>query len=435
MTLPFKKLHVISLGCPKNLADTENILGGLEGFLGPLKITASFEEADVILINTCSFLEASVSESIETILEVSQKKKEGAKIIVFGCLPLRYGERLKGLIPEVDEFLFEKEPPDITKRLFEVLNSYKTKREYPILNNRIITGSPYYAYVKISDGCPNRCTYCLIPKIKGHLRCKPPFEIKREIEGLLEKGVREITLVAQDLTAYQYEGLNLEGILREILSIKKDFWLRLMYLYPKGISKGLLRLIRDEERICNYLDIPIQHASTRVLKRMGRGYERKDLDRLLGTIREIIPDISLRTTVMVGFPGERDEDFDILLESIKKWRFHYLGCFTYSDEEEAPSHKLKEKVNKELAQKRRDEILRAQEEISLSINRSFIGKSIETLVLGRCEETELLICGRARFQADDVDGMIYINRGDARAGEFQRVLVTEAHSYDLVGEV
>ncbi|NPA95163.1 MAG: 30S ribosomal protein S12 methylthiotransferase RimO [Thermodesulfobacteria bacterium] len=428
------KVYVVSLGCPKNLCDTEHVLADLKEALHQLSFTQKREDADILLVNTCAFIEEAVSESIDCILELCQEKKEGQLVVVFGCLPLRYGKELEGLMPEVDHFIFHVEPHQVASKLLGYLGINNSPVP-PSDSSRIITGYPWQVYVKIADGCSNRCTYCLIPKIRGKTRCRSPKTIVDEINGAVSRGAVEITLVAQDLTSYSYEDTDLPGLVETILEETDVPWLRLMYLYPGGLDERLLELMAKSDRICNYLDIPIQHASDKILKRMGRQVSRSQIEDSLRRVRRFLPDASLRTTVMVGFPGENEEDFQTLIDFIKKWRFHHLGCFAYSDEKEAASHKLSGKVPKELASERKDIVLSIQREISRSINQEFVGKEVEVLVDGYCEESHLLLCSRTRFQAPSIDGTTYINKGLSTGGSLEKVLITEAHDYDLVGEI
>ncbi len=428
------KVHVVSLGCPKNLCDTEHLLADLKDSLAPLQFTSKKDEANLILVNTCAFIEEAVSESVECILELSNDKNKNQKLIVFGCLPLRYGRQLKELLPEVDLFIFHVEPREVAR---EIITAFGVKESIlPHDPGRIITGNPWQVFVKISDGCSNRCTYCLIPKIRGKTRCKDPKSIVEEINGAVAQGAVEVTLVAQDLTSYHHQGTDLVGLIKEILRHTNIPWLRLMYLYPGGLNNELLELIASEDRICKYLDIPIQHASDKILKRMGRvNSSRKVIENSLERVRQFLPDASLRTTVMVGFPGENEEDFNELIDFIKKWKFHNLGCFAYSDEEDAASHALNGKIDKSVAEKRKETVLTIQRDISRAINTKYVGKELDVLVDGYCPESELLICGRTRFQAPGIDGLTYITKGLSRAGSLEKVLITEAHDYDLVGEI
>jgi ribosomal protein S12 methylthiotransferase len=431
------RVFVISLGCPKNLIDTEYALGGLGDMFGGLNFCREPEDADIILVNTCSFIEDAVSESIETILEAAERKRPGQVLAVMGCLPFRYGNELKELLPEVDLFSFHQEPGESGRRIAEFYKRQNT----PIKTarcadlQRIITGRPWQQYVKISEGCSNRCTYCLIPWIRGRLRCRRPGAITGEINRFYQTGVREITLVAQDLTAYETDGIDLASLLDLILRKTKVPWFRLMYLYPEGISEKLLRIIETSERICPYLDMPVQHASSSMLRAMGRTYDSSALEQTMEAIRQYLPDFSLRTTVMVGFPGETKEDFEILKAFIKKWRFHHLGCFTYSDEEDAPSFNLKNKVPMETAKRRKAEIMDIQADISAKLNSDFVGQILNVLVEGACEETDLLLCGRTGFQSPEIDGVTYINDGTASPGQIVPVRISESHTYDLVGKI
>lgn len=431
------RVFVISLGCPKNLIDTEYALGSLGDGCGNIKLCREPKDADIILVNTCSFIEDAVSESIETILEMAQRKRPDQILAVMGCLPLRYGNELEGLLAEVDLFSFHQGPVESGRQIAEFYNRQTApiKIVHGAATRRIITGRPWQRYVKISEGCSNRCTYCLIPRIRGHMRCRRPKAITDEINRFYEAKVREITLVAQDLTAYETGGLDLASLLDLILSRTKIPWFRLMYLYPQGISERLLRIIGANARICPYLDMPVQHASSRVLRAMGRTYDSSTLEHTMGTIRHHLPDFSLRTTVMVGFPGETKDDFEILKAFIKRWRFHHLGCFTYSDEEDAPSFRLNEKVPSETAERRKAEIMAIQAEISRDINSGFANRTLDVLVEGTCEETDLLLCGRTGFQAPEIDGVTYINDGTAMPGQIVQVRISESHTYDLVGKV
>lgn len=432
MEEPFK-IHVTSLGCPKNLADTEHVLAIIEKSIGFVKYTEKKNEADIFLVNTCAFIEDAVSESIEAILELSNEKRENQVLVVFGCLPLRYGHELGKLLPEVDLFVFHVEPSEAGVRILQYLNR---KTKYKVSGyERVITGYPWQMYIKISDGCPNKCTYCLIPKMRGGLRCRNPEAIISEIDIAVERGAREVTLVAQDITSYKKKGYNITWLVEEVLSRTDVPWLRLMYLYPGGIDDELLGLIAKEDRICGYLDIPVQHASSRILSRMGRQMSGPELDKTMERIRHFLPDASLRTTVMVGFPGEEESDFNLLVDFIKRWRFHYVGCFVYSDEADAPSHLFKEKVERQTAEKRREFLMAVQKDITHAINMSFVGRELDVLVEGYCRESGLLLCSRTKFQAPEIDGITYINKGFSDAGAITRVKITKVLEYDLLGEI
>ncbi len=427
------KIHVTSLGCPKNLVDTERILGVLKEAKPDVSFEKDHQNANLILVNTCAFKEDAVQESIDRILELCQEKAKGQRLVVFGCMPLRYGLQLKELIPEVDKFIFHVEPDNIASEILGLLSLNITSLAPS--HKRLLTGKPWQVFVKVSDGCSNRCTYCLIPKIRGGLRCRSPKDIVNEINEAVSLGAKEITLVAQDLTAYQYEGINLTALLRMILQETDCKWLRLMYLYPDGIDQELLEIVAKEDRICNYLDVPIQHASDKILKRMGRPGNSAKLNKKFETIRSFLPEASLRTTVMVGFPGEEDKDYRTLVDFIEMWRFHHLGCFIYSDEQDAYSHIFKDKVANDIALARKEELMEIQKGISRAINRSFIGKEIDVLIYGYCEESDLLLCAKSGFQAPDIDGITYINQGNSTEGSIARVKITQAFDYDLIGKI
>jgi len=428
---------VVSLGCPKNLIDTEDVLGNLDALLGGLEFSHEQDQADIILVNTCAFIEEAVSESLEAILELAAGKRPDQVLVVMGCLPLRYERELEDLLPEVDFFSFHLRPEASARALAEFLvqKDIRDNVPTPATGRRITSGRPWQQYVKISEGCSNRCTYCLIPEIRGRMQCRPPRDIVQEVNILSQAGAMEITLVAQDLTAYQWGRFDLASLLRLLLAETDVPWFRLMYLYPSGITPGLLDVLGDSRRICPYMDMPVQHASSRILKSMGRAYDMSMLNAIMERIGRVLPDIAMRTTVMVGFPGETEEDFSILCDFLERWRFHHLGCFVYSDEEDAPSFHLKDKVLPEIAKERKEEIMAMQVHISAERNAAVVGQTIDVLVDGFCEETDLLLCGKSRFQAPEVDGLTYINKGIAEPGQIVKVKITQSHTYDLVGEI
>ncbi len=422
------RLHVITLGCPKNRVDTENILGGLKAGLQGLELVDSLHESDVVLINTCSFIQEAVSESIETILEAASQKTENQQIIVTGCLVERYGiQTLKTEMPEVDLFVGF----DAHKRLPELLGS----RPWQQGAFRLLSTPPWRAYLKISEGCSNKCTYCLIPKIRGNQMCREPASIIKEAEELISCGVKEITLIAQDLTAYKHENVDLVRLLTELASLNGEVWFRLLYLYPSRIDHKLLETVSRHKNICPYFDIPVQHASSRILKRMGRQYSKQELQETIAMIREKVPGSYIRTSVIVGFPGETEQDFFELKSFIKEAGFDHLGCFLYSDEDEAPSSRLGDKVDPVTAKKRHAEIMEMQQHISRQKMRKLVGSTVDVLIEGLSDETDLLLQGRTQFQAPEIDGVVYINEGLAEPGRVTRVQITDSHVYDLVGKV
>ena len=419
------KVFAVTLGCPKNRVDTETGLASLASAI-PIQVVEGPEEADLLLVNTCGFLEAAVSESIETILSLAGEMGPRQRLLVAGCMVNRYGAQLEPELPEVDRFLRTHE----LVRLGEILAGTAAKGPRP---RRIPSTPPWWAYLKVAEGCSNRCTYCLIPRIRGPQRDRPATELVEEARELEERGVKELILVAQELTAYGgRRGQGLVGLLEALLQATSIPWIRLLYLHPKEITPQLLYLMAREERICNYLDIPIQHACNAVLRRMGRGYTAEEIEALLGEIRERLPHAAVRTTVMVGFPGEGPGEVDELLRALERWRFDHLGCFVYSDEEEAPSSRLPGKVAREEGERRRRLVMELQAEISRERNRRWVGRRLEVLVEGVSPETDFLLVGRTRFQAPEIDGITYINRGRFTPGEIAELVVEEAHTYDLV---
>ncbi len=418
-------LFAVTLGCPKNRVDTETALASLASAV-KLELVDRPEEARLILINTCAFIEEAVSESIDTILSVAHSiEGQERTLAVGGCLVNRYGTTLEKELPEVDIFLTSAELTSIGRILFPGALSGGGPA-------RILSTPPWTAYLKVSEGCSHRCTYCLIPRLRGPRQSRPLDALVEEAAGLEAKGVKELILVAQDLTDYRHGGAGLPELLQALLSSTSIPWIRLLYLNPSSIDSRLVSMVAGEERICSYFDIPIQHASARVLRRMGRLYGPEQVDRIVEEVRKKVEDAVIRTSVMVGFPGETEKEFRELLNALERWEFDHLGCFVYSDEDEAPSHALDSKVEPELARQRMEEVMELQAGISRRRNRRWLGRRLEVLVEGPSEETELLLAGRTRFQAPEIDGITYINRGQFEAGEIAVLEVEEAHTYDLV---
>lgn len=439
-----KKLYFISLGCAKNQVDSEMMLHQLSvaGFI----LTREPDQAEVVVINTCSFIEPAIRESIETILEAARLKKEGAcqVLVVTGCFPQRYQNQLIKQLPEVDLFLGTESFSGLAGLLSGLLAGRKTPKMVlkpdPGLwtepYQRLLTTTPGTAYLKISEGCSNRCAYCTIPSIRGPFRSRDPKVLFQEARTLAGQGVRELIIIGQDTTSYGTDlkqRLSLVGLINHLLRIDSFQWLRLLYLRPERITRDLLNLMAREERICPYLDIPIQHVSDRVLKAMNRPYGQKRLRDLIQKIRKMIPMAALRTTLMVGFPGERPEDFQELLQFVSEVQFDHLGLFRYSPEEGTTAAGYSDQVPEEIGQDRLDLLMEIQEQISLKKNQRRIGSLEPVLVTGLSPESELLIQGRTRFQAPEVDGVVYITDGRPRVGEIHQVKITEAHAYDLVG--
>jgi ribosomal protein S12 methylthiotransferase len=437
--------HLISLGCAKNLVDSEVMLGSL--LASGEVIVDSPEQADILVINTCGFIQPAVEEAVEEILTLVEVKKKSPdkKIIVTGCLVQRYREQLLSELPEVDLFVGSEGAADLAglarKMRHGELGYRLVVPERFLMNSatpRVITTPPFRAWLKITEGCNNRCSYCMIPMIRGPLRSRPIDDLVREAQILESQGVKELSLIAQDSTAYGHDlggGINLVRLLTALLDQTAIPWIRLLYLHPKGVDGPLLTLIATNPRLLPYLDIPMQHVSERMLRAMNRHYGRADLERLLAAIQRRIPEAALRTTFLVGFPGEQEEDFLEVEDFMRRHRLHHVGIFAYSNEEGAPSANFSDQVPEAEGIRRRDHLLALQAEISAKRQEEYLGRTEEVLVEGVCPETELLLIGRTRFQAPEVDGCVYINEGIASAGEIIPVRISETQVYDLVGGV
>ncbi|MBI5585599.1 MAG: 30S ribosomal protein S12 methylthiotransferase RimO [Deltaproteobacteria bacterium] len=441
-----EKVYFISLGCAKNRVDSEVMLGRLEG--RGFRLTGEPQEAEVVIVNTCSFIQSAVEESIETILEAARLKKEGACRVlgVAGCLPQRYQGALAGDLPEVDFFIGTDSFWHLPERIEQALAG----KAGPVLDlapnrelwtrpwERTLTTPPGTAFLKIAEGCSNRCAYCTIPDIRGPFRSRDPETILREAEDLGRRGVQELVVVAQDSTAYGRDlpvPYSLSRLIADLAEIEPVRWLRLMYLRPERITLELLETLAGLDKVCPYLDIPIQHVSARVLRAMNRPYRKADLRKLFNRIRRSWPQSALRTTVMVGFPGEGDREFQELLEFVREIEFEHLGVFRYSPEEGTPAAALPGRADRRTSRKRHDRLMALQKEISLKKNRELIGRVEPVLVTGPSSESEWLLEGRTRFQAPEVDGVVYITDGNPVIGEINSVRINEAHAYDLVGAV
>ena len=440
------KIGFVSLGCPKNLVDSEVMLGLLHG--QGHEITSSEQEAEVIVVNTCAFIESSKQESVDTILEMAQQKAQGKcrRLIVAGCLVERYRHEIQKLIPEVDSVIGTNEIPDILKAC-EAPSSTPPAYEsrelylYSDAEPRVRTTARHTAYIKIAEGCDHPCTFCVIPQMRGRFRSRPLDSILTEARRMASEGVREINLVAQDSTMYGRD-LGQTGGLAELIEklgeIEKLDWVRCLYTYPNSVNDEFLKAIAASPNACRYIDMPLQHASREVLKRMKRGGNRRSLLRLMERVRRHIPDCTLRTTMIVGFPGETDEDFEELVAFVREAQFDRLGAFTYSDEEDAASHGLDGKVPDDLKRERRDRLMKMQSGISRRKNELLIGQTRPVLMEGISRENEHLWEGRLATQAPDIDGTVYLNDGvteDVLPGQIRPVRISEAHDYDLVGAV
>ena len=427
-----KKVGIVSLGCHKNLVDSENILGLFDR--NEYEITNDPRDSDVIVVNTCGFIESSKKESIENILDMLQYHK---KVVVTGCLAERYYHELKKEIPEVDVYIPIREYKNFNKYLSKI-----DKDIDPSLgvddDYRIVSTGPFSAYLKIGEGCDNRCSYCAIPLIRGHFVSRPYNEIIAEAKDLANSGIKEIIILEQDTTKY---GIDLKtnkkdivGLLKGLLKIKEFDYIRLLYLYPDEISDELIDLIAKEERLTPYFDVPIQHSEDHVLMDMHRRGDKEFLRNLFKKIRSKVPNAIIRTTVMVGFPGETEEDVDNLIEFIKEVKFDHLGSFTYSREEDTPSYDFPNQIEEPIKEERRARLMKAQQKVSYVLNKKHIGEEMEGLVIGKDKDDYLL---RSYWNApDDVDGKIYIKSDRKLAlGEKVKVMITDAFVYDLMGEV
>ena len=441
------KLFCISLGCDKNLVDTEKMLGLLNG--RGVVFTDAEEEADVILINTCCFIGDAKEESVNTILEIARYKEEGKlkALLVAGCLAQRYKQEILDEIPEVDAILGTTSYEEVAWVLEQVLDSktgeqvscFHDLKELPHkASKRVVTTGGYYAFLKIAEGCDKRCTYCIIPYLRGPYRSVPIEDLVEEARQLAESGVKELILVAQETTLYGkdiYGEKSLPRLLKELAKIPGIHWIRLQYCYPEEITDDLIETIKTEEKVCHYLDIPIQHASDRILKRMGRRTNQAELKERLGKLRREIPDIAIRTTMISGFPGETEEDHQELLDFVDEMEFERLGVFPYSAEEDTPAYSYPDQIPEEVKEERRAEIMELQQDIAFDHCEQMVGRILTVLIEGKVVDEPAYV-GRTYMDAPNVDGLIFVNgEEELMSGDFVRVKVTGAAEYDLIGEV
>lgn len=440
------KVAFVSLGCDKNLIDSEIMLGLLKK--SGYEIIDCESMADIIVINTCCFIQSAIEESIETIIELSKYKNTGAckALIVTGCMAERYKTEIFKEIPEVDAIIGTSSYEMIVKtvcdvidgkkvNLFNDINSELNESNY---SNRILTTPNYYSYLKIAEGCNNHCTYCIIPKIRGKYRSRKLESILEEANYLASNGVKELIVIAQDTTQY---GIDLYGekklpeLLKKLSAIAGIEWIRLLYVYPEQITDELIDVIASEPKICNYLDIPIQHASNTVLKRMARKTSKEDLIKTISKLRKAIPDIALRTTLITGFPGESEAEFEELKNFVKDIKFDRLGVFTYSREEDTPAYNFKDQIEENIKLERKEIILDLQKTISASKNESLIGKTFKVIIEGKLPEDNVY-CGRTYMDTPDIDGLVFINTDkELISSEFVSVYITQATDYDLAGVI
>lgn len=440
-----QKVSMVSLGCPKNLVDAEVMLGVLanQGF----EITTDEQQADVIIVNTCAFIKEAREESVDAILDLADRKHEGSchTLIVAGCMPQRYQEELAKELPEVDIFIGTGDYP----RVAEILAEHQAQEGqlkyvgdpnyiYDETLPRLNSSPGWYAYLKIGEGCSNCCTYCVIPSIRGGYRSRPLEALVSEAKRLVAGGVREIILVSQDITRYGSDltdDTSLSDLIRSLAKIEDLKWIRLLYAYPDGIDEQLIELLKTEPKLCKYLDIPIQHISDGVLARMNRRSTSEQIRTLLDRLRSEIPEIALRTSLIVGFPGETVDDFMELTRFVEQARFDRLGVFCYSKEDGTPAAEMPDQVSERVKKERYRKLMKVQARLSFRRNRAHVGQVEQVIVEGYSEETELLLKGRTSHQAPDIDGQVYITSGQANVGDIVACRITDSSDYDLIAEM
>lgn len=434
------KIYIISLGCPKNQVDCEIMVNKL--ISGGFDIADSIENSDAVLINTCAFIEDAKKEAIETILEVAEYKKAGiiSAIIVTGCLTERYQDEVMKEMPEVDAAIGIGADKDIVKVCLKALsgvttNFFPSKDLLPLNGERTLFTPPHWAYLKLSDGCSNRCSYCAIPGIRGKYRERDMESIIAEAKELVSKGVKEIVLVAQDTTKYGmavYGEYRLAALLRELCKIDNLHWIRLFYCYPDKVTDELIETIASEDKICSYIDIPLQHCSGEVLKNMNRSGNYEELKTLINKMKDRIPGISLRTTLMVGFPGETDEQFEELCKFVKDMKFDKMGCFKFSPEEDTPAYDMTNQIDDDVKARREEVLMDIQYSVTESANKARVGKEYEA-VIDSFDGTNYI--GRSYLDAPEIDSGIIISSDEKLSvGDFIKVKITDYNGYDLIGE-
>ena len=436
-----RSLYLLTLGCPKNRVDSEVMLGALGQ--GGYRLVDDPARASVIVVNTCAFIGPAKQESIDSILELAEHKRTGQcrTLVVTGCLSQRYAPELARELPEVDHFLGTSAYAQIADLLAAEAAPRQVIPDPDYIHDartpRVNSGPAYTAYLKISEGCDNACAFCIIPTLRGAQRSRPVEDLVAEARTLAGSGVRELNLVAQDLTAYGHDlpgRPRLHELLRALCAVDVR-WIRLHYAYPRTFPEELIDVIASEPKIAKYLDMPLQHASDRLLRSMRRGRDRAFLESLVARLRARIPGLSLRTSLIAGLPGETEADFEELKEFVRTQRFERLGCFQYSDEEGTAAFDLPDKVPPRVIERRWREVMALQKRINREQNRALVGRRLTVLVEGASPETEHLLVGRHQGQAPEIDGQVYLNDGFAYPGEFVTVEVTEAHDYDLVAGI
>lgn len=439
------RVSLVSLGCPKNLVDAEVMLGHLPA--DRFEVITDEGQAEIIIVNTCSFIKEAKQESIDAILDLAERKHDGRchTLIVSGCLPQRYQEELAQELPEVDIFIGTGDYPRIAELLAEKTGTDTQLRYigdpdyiYDETLPRLNSSPAWYSYLKIGEGCSNCCSYCIIPQLRGAYRSRPLEALVAEAETLVARGVKELNIISQDITRYGSDlsdGSTLETLLRRLAQISGLRWIRLLYAYPDGISDSLIELIKTEPKICKYLDVPIQHISDPILKGMKRRSNEQQIRDLIAKLRSEIPEIALRTSLIVGFPGETIDDFTKLTHFVEQTGFDRLGVFCYSKEEGTPAADMPEQVSERIKRERYRKLMRSQARLSFRHNRTLIGKIEQVIVEGYSEETELLLKGRSARQAPDIDGQVYITAGNANVGDIVNLRITDSSDYDLIGEI
>jgi ribosomal protein S12 methylthiotransferase len=444
-TKSMAKVGLVQLGCPKNHVDAEEMMGALARESGgSCEFVGNGSDADVIIINTCAFIESAKQESINAILDAVKLKQRGVikRVVVTGCLAQRYGGELEQEIPEIDAILGVESAKSISNVVFGVLPNYKSQKtdlteKYPLIpNNRLRTGgTPWTAYLKVSEGCDHRCTFCSIPAFRGRHRSKPIERLIQEAEELVAAGAKELNLVAQDTTAYGmdiYQKLALPELLVALNEIDGLEWIRLLYCYPTMVTDRLMDVWSDVPKLVPYIDMPLQHADDTMLRAMKRGGSVRLYRNLFDRLRSKIPDLTLRTTFIVGFPGETNDHFENLLEFVEDVRFDRLGVFTYSAEDGTPAATIELQVPKRISMARRDELMKRQQAISLSRNRAWLGRNLDVLVEQRRGSD---VIGRSQRDAPDIDGSVVISQSNAHLGDIVSTVVTDAEVYDLSAAV
>ena len=438
------KLLFVSLGCDKNLVDSEEMLGLLTG--NGFEIVDDETEAEAIVVNTCCFINDAKEESVNTILEMAEYKKTGSckVLVVTGCMAQRYKNEIIEEVPEVDAVLGTTSYGDILKAIREAMEGKHFQEFKDIdylpekLGKRVLTTGGHFGYLKIAEGCDKHCTYCIIPKLRGKFRSVPMERLVTQAKEMAEEGVKELILVAQETTVYGtdiYGKKSLHILLKELCKIKGIRWIRVLYCYPEEITDELIDAMKRLPKVCHYLDIPIQHGADTILKKMGRRTDRAQLTRMVGKLRTEIPDIALRTTLITGFPGETEEDFEEMKEFVRQMRFERLGVFTYSQEEDTPAAEMEDQIPEEIKEERRDIIMAMQQEIAFENNESWIGEEMDVMIEGYLPDDDIYV-GRSYMDAPDVDGFVFLSTSwHLETGDYVRARIVQAQGYDLIGEV